>query len=181
MALPTNRQSGDVISASDINAIATQVNTNTSAVAGKLNTSGGTMTGAINMGSKKITNLATPTNNTDACTKQYADAIKPTFVGNVSKMSVTTNGAVIYTNNLSVPVFISINIDGSIDNGADWSICGVTTPNASYGNTFTSYGMAFFGGNASVILLPNEQLKAYLYNSTQFGANYYMTIYKFGS
>ena len=34
---------------------------------------GGTMTGAIDMGSEKITNLATPTANADAATKQYVD------------------------------------------------------------------------------------------------------------
>lgn len=34
---------------------------------------GGTMTGDINMGSKKITNLATPTADTDAATKKYVD------------------------------------------------------------------------------------------------------------
>ena len=34
---------------------------------------GGTMSGAINMGSKKITNLAAPTNNADAANKSYVD------------------------------------------------------------------------------------------------------------
>ena len=36
---------------------------------------GGTMTGAINMGSKNITNLAAPTNSTDAATKKYVDDV----------------------------------------------------------------------------------------------------------
>ena len=35
---------------------------------------GGTMTGAINMGSKKITNLAAPTNNADAANKSYVES-----------------------------------------------------------------------------------------------------------
>lgn len=39
----------------------------------KLALSGGTMTGPIDMGSKKISNLATPTNNSDATTKLYVD------------------------------------------------------------------------------------------------------------
>lgn len=41
----------------------------------KLPLSGGTMTGAINMGSKKITSLATPTESTDAATKEYVDTV----------------------------------------------------------------------------------------------------------
>lgn len=36
---------------------------------------GGTMTGALNMGGFALSNLATPTAATDACTKQYADNI----------------------------------------------------------------------------------------------------------
>lgn len=40
---------------------------------GALQKSGGTMTGAIAMGNHKITGLATPTANTDAATKKYAD------------------------------------------------------------------------------------------------------------
>ena len=35
--------------------------------------SGGTITGVINMGGEKITNLATPTSNTDAATKKFVD------------------------------------------------------------------------------------------------------------
>ena len=38
-----------------------------------LSKAGGTMSGAINMGSKKITNLAAPTNNADAANKSYVD------------------------------------------------------------------------------------------------------------
>lgn len=38
-----------------------------------LKKAGGTMSGAINMGSKKITNLATPTADADASTKKYVD------------------------------------------------------------------------------------------------------------
>lgn len=39
----------------------------------KLETSGGTMTGILSMGNKRITNLATPSANSDATTKQYVD------------------------------------------------------------------------------------------------------------
>ena len=42
-------------------------------VNGALQKSGGTMSGAINMGSKKITNLAAPTNPGDSANKSYVD------------------------------------------------------------------------------------------------------------
>ena len=45
---------------------------------------GGTMTGAINMGSKKITNLATPGNENDAATKGYVDNAKSAVLGSTS-------------------------------------------------------------------------------------------------
>lgn len=45
------------------------------ALALKLNLSGGTMSGAIAMGSNKITGLATPTADSDAATKAYADSL----------------------------------------------------------------------------------------------------------
>ena len=38
-----------------------------------LKLSGGTVTGPINMGGKKVTNLATPTSNTDAATKKFVE------------------------------------------------------------------------------------------------------------
>ena len=50
----------------------------------KLPYSGGTMTGNLNMGGKKITNLATPTDNTDAVTKAYADTMLPKSGGVMS-------------------------------------------------------------------------------------------------
>lgn len=64
-----------------------------------LKRSGGTMTGAINMGSKKITNLATPTDGTDAVTKAYVDnAMKTadamTFKGVVTLSAGLPTGAV---------------------------------------------------------------------------------------
>ena len=124
MALPTNRQSGDVISASDINAIATQVNTNTTAIGGKLDTTGGTMSGALNMGSKKITNLATPTNNADATTKQYVDSKVPTRVNANSPATTwtaeTINGSKdIFTNNNAYPLFCSGTIGCISTDGVD--------------------------------------------------------------
>ena len=53
--------------------------------------SGGTMTGAINMGSKKITSLATPTNNNDAANKSYVDGKR--LSGTVSLTTTWSNKA----------------------------------------------------------------------------------------
>ena len=78
-----------------------------------LSKSGGTMTGAINMGSKKITNLATPTADADASTKKYVDdglngkqdtitGLKPSMAmicdqyGKVTASSVVTTGELGY-------------------------------------------------------------------------------------
>lgn len=62
---------------------------------GGLSKAGGTMTGAINMGSKKITNLATPTNNADAATKLYVDGkrLSSATAGTVTLTTSWTNGA----------------------------------------------------------------------------------------
>ena len=62
-----------------------------SVASGALPTSGGTMTGVIDMGSKKITNLATPTSNTDAATKAYADTKLPKTGGTMTG-AITTKG-----------------------------------------------------------------------------------------
>lgn len=88
MALPTNRQAGDVISASDINAIATQVNSNQTALGTKLGLSGGTMTGAINMGGQALTNFRS-TQTGDPATRGYVS----TQVGNcLAKAGGTMTG-----------------------------------------------------------------------------------------
>lgn len=57
-----------------------QITTNTNNISkvtntanGALQTTGGTMSGDINMGGQAITNLATPSANTDAATKKYVD------------------------------------------------------------------------------------------------------------
>lgn len=49
------------------------INKVTTTANGALQTSGGTMSGSINMGGQAITNLATPSANTDAATKKYVD------------------------------------------------------------------------------------------------------------
>ena len=61
---------------------------------GGLSKAGGTMTGAINMGSKKITNLATPTNDADAATKLYVDGkrLSSATAGTITLTTTWTNG-----------------------------------------------------------------------------------------
>ena len=65
----------------------------TTALATKLPLAGGTMTGAIAMGNNKITGLGTPTVNTDAVTKAYADSILVGAPGNLTG-PITSVGAV---------------------------------------------------------------------------------------
>lgn len=68
----------------------------TNSIATKLPLAGGTMTGAIAMGSSKITGLGTPTANTDAATKAYADTKLPlaggTMTGNIAMGSNSLTG-----------------------------------------------------------------------------------------
>lgn len=61
---------------------------------GGLSKAGGTMTGPIDMGSKKITNLATPTNNADAVPKKYMEDYvgSKRLSGTVSLTTAWTNG-----------------------------------------------------------------------------------------
>ena len=64
----------------------------TTALGTKLPLAGGTMTGAIEMGTSKITGLGTPTANTDAATKAYADSIVASAPGNLTG-PITSVGA----------------------------------------------------------------------------------------
>lgn len=71
---------------------------------------GGTMTGAINMGSNKITNLSTPTANSDAATKAYADSRgipAGGSSGQVLKKSSATDYAVTWSNDSGKALHIS--------------------------------------------------------------------------
>lgn len=61
-----NLQDQITVNTNNINKVTTTAN-------GALQTSGGTMSGSINMGGQAITNLATPSANTDAATKKYVD------------------------------------------------------------------------------------------------------------
>lgn len=66
--------------------------TMTTALGTKLPLAGGTMSGVLDMGTQKITDLATPTANTDAVTKAYADTKLPLAGG-------TLTGALALSNN----------------------------------------------------------------------------------
>ena len=59
--------------ATSLNNDADLAGTLTSAISEKVAKSGDTMTGSLNMGSNKMTNLGTPTSNTDASNKIYVD------------------------------------------------------------------------------------------------------------
>ena len=56
----------------------------TNSIATKLALAGGTMSGNIAMGTNKITGLGTPTSNTDAATKAYADTMLPLAGGTMT-------------------------------------------------------------------------------------------------
>ena len=56
----------------------------TNSIATKLPLAGGTMSGAIAMGTNKVTGLGTPTSNTDAATKAYADTMLPLAGGTMT-------------------------------------------------------------------------------------------------
>lgn len=56
----------------------------TNSLATKLPLAGGTMTGNIAMGTNKVTGLGTPTSNTDAATKAYADTMLPLAGGTMT-------------------------------------------------------------------------------------------------
>ena len=56
----------------------------TNSIATKLPLAGGTMSGNIAMGTNKVTGLGTPTSNTDAATKAYADTMLPLAGGTMT-------------------------------------------------------------------------------------------------
>jgi hypothetical protein len=63
----------------------------------KLALAGGTMTGAIAMGTSKITGLGTPTDGTDAATKEYVDALGEGLHIHASVVAATTDNITLAT------------------------------------------------------------------------------------
>ncbi len=59
-----------------------------------LPSTGGTMSGELNMGNNKITNLATPTADSDAATKAYVDSAGGGFSSCTVRWNVCSGGSV---------------------------------------------------------------------------------------
>lgn len=147
MALPTNRQAGDVISASDINAIATQVNTNETTLGTKLGLSGGTMTGAINMGGQALTNFRS-TQTTDPATRGYV----ATQVGTcLAKAGGTMTGDIAMAGNyiygLPNPTSSS---DAATMGYVDTAVAGVAMPDENGATAYKTYNGSTFTSGANL-------------------------------
>jgi preprotein translocase subunit SecD len=95
----------------------------------KFDKSGGTITGAINMSSKKITNLATPTANTDAANKKYVDdkhfiktaTLSTTWSGSSAPYSqVVSVSGILKSDNPHVSPVYSDTLDTAIKQKDSW-------------------------------------------------------------
>lgn len=106
----------------------------------KLNLTGGTLSGALDMGGNKITSLGTPTVNTDAVTKLYADNL----LANVANQQLSNLGTTIINSALNFAQSFAGNI-GSVS-AANSSTMDVYTGNASTG---TSGTLTLSTGNAA--------------------------------
>lgn len=129
-----------------------------------LKLSGGTMTGAVNMGSKKITSLATPTDNNDASTKAYVDTKVTSYLplaGGTMTGDINTNKPLVYTGNDGH--IIKSNVDtncmwlsgaSSINTGSYIRLSGKNNINAG---TFT-LGAVGASGSKTLVGNPNGNL-----------------------
>ncbi len=96
---------------------------------GKITAAGGLFNGVVNVNSNKITNLATPTADTDAATKAYVDATKQGLDIKDSVRGVLTGSAVTLTGLLTVDGFttvagnrILVNFNGGHINNGIWVV-----------------------------------------------------------
>jgi len=96
---------------------------------GKITAAGGLFNGVVNVNSNKITNLATPTADTDAATKAYVDATKQGLDIKDSVRGVLTGSAVTLTGLLTVDGFttvagnrILVNFNGGHVNNGIWVV-----------------------------------------------------------
>jgi len=93
-AITSAKIANDTIVNADINSAAaidqSKISGLTTDLAAKLALAGGTMTGAIAMGTNKITGLGTPTDGTDAATKNYVDSAAQGIDWKASVRAATT-------------------------------------------------------------------------------------------
>ena len=93
-AVTSAKIANDTIVNADINSAAaidqSKISNLTTDLAAKLALAGGTMTGAIAMGTNKITGLGTPTDGTDAATKNYVDSAAQGIDWKASVRAATT-------------------------------------------------------------------------------------------
>jgi hypothetical protein len=93
-AVTSAKIANDTIVDADINSAAaiaqSKISGLTTDLAAKLALAGGTMTGAIAMGTNKITGLGTPTDGTDAATKNYVDSAAQGIDWKASVRAATT-------------------------------------------------------------------------------------------
>ena len=142
----------------------------TNSIATKLPLAGGTMSGAIAMGSNKITGLGTPTANTDAATKAYADTMLPLAGG-------TMTGAIAMgTNKITGLGTPTANTDAVTKAYADTIITSVAADAASAAASATaaaasydSFDDRYLGAKSSAPTLDNDS------NALLTGAIYFNT------
>ena len=93
-AVTSAKIANDTIVDADINSAAaiaqSKISGLTTSLSEKLATAGGTMSGAIAMGTNKITGLGTPTDGTDAATKNYVDSAAQGIDWKASVRAATT-------------------------------------------------------------------------------------------
>lgn len=125
----SNLNTWDVVTAQTWNNVINNQNFLKQEVDTKFAKTGGTLSGILNMGDNKITNLATPTANTDAVTKAYADSVVASW-GWLYQMSCSTYG--------TSTVTVCLRINTSTWNteckymtnlwSANWSNCNTSYP-----------------------------------------------------
>lgn len=123
---------GSVTLSVDTNYVATKTVTDTLSNT-KLSKAGDTMSGELDMGSNKISNVSTPTNNSDAATKQYVDttAANVDLTSRVAKAGDSMSGDLIVNSTL-----VAINdTNGSVRVGTTAGPNMRVKPNALESNT----------------------------------------------
>lgn len=77
--------------------------------------SGGTMTGAIDMGNNKITDVPSPTNDTDVANKQYVDSVVPNLNVAVDSELSTTSTNPVQNKIITESLNNKLNVNGKAD------------------------------------------------------------------